>query len=83
MGAKLTSSQKSPKLGSVADLKEDNFNYAPIQFGHLLEGKVGKFTVKVEEMEEQLLTFLQEEAWLEQSDEQLLENGFFKVIQFS
>ena len=41
---------------------------------------MGKFTVKVEEMEEQLLTFLQEEAWLEQSDEQLLENGFFKVI---
>ena len=79
MGAKLTSSQKSLKLDCVADPKEDNFNYAPIQFGHLLEGKVGKFTVKMEEMEEQLLTFLQEEAWLDQSDEQLLEIGFFKV----
>lgn len=79
MGAKLTSSQKSLKLDCVADLKEGSFNYAPIQFGHLLEGKVGKFTVKVEEMEEQLLTFLQEEAWLDQSDEQLLEIGFFKV----
>ena len=80
MGAKLTRSQKSSKLESVSQLKEDNFDYAPIQFGQLLDGKVGKFTMKVEEMEEQLLNFLQEDAWLDQSDEQLLENGFFKVI---
>ena len=80
MGAKLTS-QKSSKLESAADLKEDKVNYAPVPFGQLLEGKVGKFTVKVEQMEEQLLTFLQEEAWLHQSDEQLLQNGFSKVIQ--
>ena len=76
MGGKLTS-QKSPKL---EDLKEDKVNYAPIPTGQLLDGKVGKFTVKVEQMDEQLVTFLQEEEWLGQSDQHLLENGFFKVI---
>ena len=79
MGGKLTS-QKSPKL---EDLKEDKVNYAPIPTGQLLDGKVGKFTVKVEQMEAQLVTFLQEEEWLGQSDQHLLENGFFKVIRFS
>ena len=83
MGAKLTREQKSSKLESVSHLKEDNFNYAPIPFGHLLDGKVGKFTVKLAEMEGQLLAFLQEETWLDQSDEKLLENGFFKVIRLS
>ena len=79
MGAKLTN-QKSSKLEIVADLKKD---YAPVPFNQLLNGKVGKFTVKVEQMEEQLLTFLQEDAWLDLSDEQLLENGFFKVLSSS
>ena len=80
MGAKLTN-QKSSKLEIFADLKKDN--YAPVPFNQLLNGKVGKFTVKVEQMEEQLLTFLQEDAWLDLSDEQLLENGFFKVLSSS
>ena len=82
MGAKLTN-QKSSKLEIVADRKKDKVNYvnyAPVPFNQLLNGKVGKFTVKVEQMEEQLLTFLQEDAWLDLSDEQFLENGFSKVI---
>ena len=79
MGAKL-SHQKSSKLKNVADLKKDEVNYAPVPFNQLLDGKVAKFTVKVERMEEQLLTFLQEEAWMDLSDQQLLENGFSKVI---
>ena len=79
MGAKLTN-HKSSKLEIVADLKKDEIKYAPVPFNQLLDGKVGKFTVKVEQMEEQLLTFLQEDAWLDLSDEQLLENGFSKVI---
>ena len=44
--------------------------------------KVGKFTVEVDQLEEQLISFLQEESWLTQSDEELLHSGFFKVIQF-
>ena len=44
--------------------------------------KVGKFTVEVEQLEEQLISFLQEESWLTQSDEELLHSGFFKVTQF-
>ena len=79
MGAKLTN-HKSSKLEIVADLKKDEIKYAPVPFNQLLDGKVGKFTVKVEKMEEQLLAFLQEDAWLDLSDEQLLENGFSKVI---
>jgi len=71
MGAKLTK-QKTSKLKIVADLKKDEAKYAPVPFNQLLDGKVGKFTVKVEQMEEQLLTFLQEEAWLDLSDQQLL-----------
>jgi len=78
MGAKLTN-QKSSKPKIVVDLKKDDINYAPVPFNQLLDGKVGKFTVKVEQMEEQLLTFLQEEAWLDLSDQQLLENGFSKT----
>ena len=45
-------------------------------------GKVGKFTVEVDQLAEQLISFLQEESWLTQSDEELLRNGFFKVAQF-
>ena len=45
-------------------------------------GKVGKFTVEVDQLEEQLISFLQEESWLTQSDEELLHSGFFKVTQF-
>merc|ERR1719228_2796848 len=77
MGAKLTS-QKPPQLNSV-DPKVDNFKYSPIPFGRLLDGKVGKFTVEVVQLEDQLISFLQEESWLAQSDEELLHSGFFKT----
>ena len=43
--------------------------------------KVGKFTVEVDQLEEQLISFLQEEFWLTQSAEELLHSGFFKVAQ--
>ena len=49
---------------------------------HRHANKVGKFTVEVEQLEEQLTSFLQEESWLTQSDEELLHSGFFKVTQF-
>jgi len=77
MGAKLTS-QKPPQLNS-ADIKVDNIIYSPIPFGRVLDGKVGKFTVEVNQLEEQLISFLQEESWLTQSDEELLHSGFFKT----
>ena len=53
-----------------------------IQISCITMGKVGKFTVEVDQLEEQLISFLQEEFWLTQSDEELLHSGFFKVIQF-
>ena len=43
---------------------------------------MGKFTVEVDQLEEQLISFLQEDSFLTQSDEELLHSGFFKVTQF-
>ena len=74
----LHSNKKTPKYKEPEPEKDEPCE--PLPADELFLGKNGLFSMKAKHIEEDLLQFLSEDAWLQKSDEEMFEIGFRKTV---